>query len=155
MSDDRGLPRDAATRPYDGDEDPELGDHSHGHVTLAELHAYDWWQTTVKEGVIGLSVFARWNRITPPPMYSGGVSGPNIVHLTTAEADAHLKQHGAPAQTKHPHEFEQFYVTDCTWLETAAQCAGNFLTFVAEMTSAARRLDIGNTDIRLVFGFDS
>jgi hypothetical protein len=158
ISDGRGFPKNLATK-FDIDGDPDdvwwPGDHSYGFATLAELQAYDWWQTKTDAGVVGLSVFARWNRITAPPWYSGGVSGGSIKHVTMAEADKHLRTNPAPALCLDYFEPSNTYVTDCEWLQTAAQAAGNFVVFVAEMTNLARREKVDNDDVRLVFGFDS
>jgi hypothetical protein len=145
----RGLPRDISPTV----DQEKMGDHSQGFVTLSELHLYDWWQTVTKEGTVGLSVFARWDQVTPPVRYSRGVGGGDIKHLTVAQAREHLTRHEAPPLCLD--YFEPLYVVGCEWLETAAQCAGNFITFVAEMTSAAKRLDVSPDHIRYVFGFDS
>jgi len=158
ISNDRGFPKDIATK-FDIDGDPDdvwwPGDHSYGFATLAELQAYDWWQTKIAYGVVGLSVFARWNRITAPVWYSGGVSGGSIKHVTMAEAERHLQNHPAPPLCLDYFEPSNIYVIDCAWVQTAAQSAGNFITFVAEMTNLVHREKVGCSDVRLVFGFDS
>lgn len=158
ISNERDFPSDMSFVPdVDATDDDAWwpGDHSYGWVTLAELHAYDWWQTVTKSGVVGMTVFARWDHVTPPVSYSGGVSGPSIKHLTAVEARAWLAKHDPPPTSVEPFDPTNIYVDDCEWRETAAQCAGNFLTFVAEMTNLARRVGVDNDDVRLVFGFDS
>lgn len=160
ISNSRELPSDLATplaTPMD-DSDPDGwwgGDHSRGFVTLAELRAYDWWQTAVKHGVVGLSLYAIWDHQTPPPLYSGGVGGGGIKNITSKEADAWLATNPAPTPYYDYFEPSKIYVNDCQWIETVAGRAGSFLAFVAELNSHAARLGIGGDDVRYIFGFDS
>lgn len=63
MSADRDLPKDFSIDP--DDDDHWMGDHSYGFVTLDDLHAYDWFQVKEASGVVGMSVYARWDHVTP------------------------------------------------------------------------------------------
>lgn len=103
LAEPRGLPRDLSlalrTESFE-DGAPWLGDHSFSHATLAELLAYDYDRVTTKSGVVDSATFAEWRErgsVGAPGSWSGGVSGPDVLHVSNGEMDALLESGVAPA----------------------------------------------------------
>lgn len=70
--------------------------HSASYFTVQELLSYDWTQVTNKRGVVSAKEYAQWGMWARkhglgPESYSGGVSGGNVVNVSNAEMDAHIK----------------------------------------------------------------
>lgn len=76
----KGIPEDATTLYKEWVNQWSGDGHSHSWLTVAELLAYDWTQTTIKRGVVGYREYARWRIDGAPEAWSGGVSGPGIRH---------------------------------------------------------------------------
>lgn len=78
ISPPRGLPADTSPQVRAEGERWEGGGHSHSHLTVAEIMAYDWTQTSVKTGIVGLRQLGRWKILGAPESWSGDISGPGI-----------------------------------------------------------------------------
>jgi len=83
----RGVPEDASpeyrawAEQWDGD------GHSHSWVTVAEMMAYDWTQTTQKVGVVSLQEWAQYKVNGSPSSWAGNVMGKGIRHFSIAEVE--------------------------------------------------------------------
>lgn len=91
IADPKGVPSDASAEYKERVEDWKGDGHSHSYFTVAELKAYDWNQTTIKSGLVGLGVgsnspfgkgFAEMHEEGKtdevPSMYFGGGTGVQI-----------------------------------------------------------------------------
>jgi hypothetical protein len=109
-----------------------MGDHSHSWLLSSEiLTAAEKMKNTTRTGVISLEAFKKWDRISCPAEYSGGISGPNI-HVAASPLAINSK-------TSH---------VQVTWVENDKDDIAYFLKEVI-------RLQKDHGLIRLVFGFDS
>lgn len=184
ISEPRGLPADlcdeyaATARREDSDEDEtvataapraDLGDHSQTWLSLAELLAFDWTQRSKCCGWVPWPVFVRWmakvgDETDPvdiePETYSGGVSGPNIRHLTSDEALARYKaltpdQRYAFFREK-PDAFSTGDYVQVWWIVTYAAEASRFWAkAVLPLLSLANKRGLRHDQARFVMGFDS
>lgn len=84
----RGVPEDATER-YREIVSAWAGDgHSHSWHTLEELLAHDWTQMATCSGIVSFETYASYNpswEKNGPRMYSQGISGPGIEHVSTEE----------------------------------------------------------------------
>lgn len=55
-----------------------LGDHSHSWLTWDEILAAEQPKDNIKTGIITIKEFKKWDKVTPPESYCGGVFGPGI-----------------------------------------------------------------------------
>ncbi len=179
ISEPRGLPEDDSAKPYKDPpfgwsseaDDPYyyscLGDHSFSWLTLEEILAYDWHQAKVKRGVISLAAFAKWDAAgcgMPEGGWSGGISGPNVFHVSNDTARGLLRddyegQVQKTMATAREYKwgrcdkrelFAEFY-TQVQWETTIAERCREF---VEEYIPALQTLGAPQ-DVRIVFGFDS
>lgn len=77
--------RDAEDDEDDDWHDPQhfwMGDHSFSWLLVSELLAYDWSRATKHRGWVDPWQFEVWRRDGKPQMYSGGVSGASIEHIS-------------------------------------------------------------------------
>jgi len=85
IAEPRGLPEDASPE-VKAISDRWNGDgHSHSWLTLAELLAYDWNQTTKHTGLVNLISFAEFMTKGKPPAWCGMVAGKYIKHISNEE----------------------------------------------------------------------
>lgn len=92
----KGLPSNISPKILEESNNWGIDGYSHSWLTLQELLAYDWTQTTVKTGVVSAIEFHRWNgywrdRRDGPFSYSIGVSGKNIKHINNSTMEALVK----------------------------------------------------------------
>jgi hypothetical protein len=85
----RGLP-DGVTPVVKAESDYwDCDGHSHSWLTLAEILAYDWTQTTKQRGWVNGPEFEEWERLRKwdpePKSHCGGVSGGSIQHISSEE----------------------------------------------------------------------
>jgi hypothetical protein len=171
---------DADTDDDNWDRDPSDG-HSASWQTLAELKAYDWNREGHRSGVVSPRQFEVWRKEGKPWAWSGGVSGPNHMHVSNQEM-AHLIETGVidpsqPGKRGFDDVFEvlskdgKSYSTRVEWTERACDVCPGFLLIMERMEDAARCLvhddcvaNIGigkacympsDDDIRYVYFFDS
>jgi len=105
ISSPKGIPSDAS-REYRDEAKRWNGDgHSHSYLTLKELLEYDWQQTTVLHGTVSSIVYALWIKSGDkaagkgPHCWSGGVSGPNVRHVSNEEMDTFVAEKLLPLLT--------------------------------------------------------
>lgn len=88
----KGLPEDLS---------PELNDlmvvrgmieHTPSWLTVGELMAYDWTQTTIKRGWVNAIEWARHRDSGSPNSWSGGISGPSIKYVSVDEMERAWQQ---------------------------------------------------------------
>ena len=84
----RGLPTDIDATSLECLSD----EHTPSWHTLRHLLEYDWTQTVKKQGWVAAPEWARWSswdrkRGYGPQSYSGGVSGPSIIHIEPEKMD--------------------------------------------------------------------
>ena len=114
---------------YDGATTIWLGDHTHSWLSSTEILAAKRPARVQHTGVVPLSWYQSWDKVTPPTEWSGGISGRGI----------HVAAH--PSQ-----------ITDKTTHVQIEWDSGDELDyFVAEV----QRLHELHGEVRLVFGFDS
>lgn len=151
MSDQRGYPDDITPEA-----DAVMShEHSATWVTLAEILAYDWTRTTSKWGVVNAIEFERWDRMREwepePRSYCGGVTGPNVQHVSIAEMRNLVKSvHGEAAA------LETLAYTYCTveWSTSYAEAATQLWHKVLPLMLKLGVLH-GYENVRLVMDFDS
>lgn len=169
IADPRGLPEDCDERIREWSD----WGHSHSWLTLAEILAFDWTQTTVLEGDLHWETFERWSqwergRGESPELWAGWSSGEK--RLTMEEADECLGRLREARRTLHSlrdaseeervraesvvktleAEYKPFIIR-CRWTQFYYQCAANFWA-----TAIPRLLRYGKPeDVRIVFFFDS
>lgn len=56
-----------------------LGDHSHSWLTWDEITEGKQPKDNIKTGIISINEFHKWDKITPPESYCGGITGPNVI----------------------------------------------------------------------------
>lgn len=88
----RGVPEDASEKARqikDGDVNGLwLGDHSFSWLTADEIMAFfSTTRTTIKQGVVSPMEYVRFLISGEPDSYSGGVSGPSVIHVTNDQMD--------------------------------------------------------------------
>lgn len=154
----RGLPDDASPTVRNH----HSWDHSESWLSLPEILAFDWNQTTTHTGVIPMrsddepnpwgkiDPYAEWRQREPrvaPVSYSGGISGLGIQVIPATRADQMLRD----AQAGLTIDPRTRWFVQVTWQETYRTSAEDFLAFVNQML-----VPLGDpAQTRIVFGFDS
>lgn len=186
ISEPRGLPEDMsaelrAIQADDGESDARsdayklaygcrwLGDHSFSHLLLNELMSCNWNRRTNQRGVLKPESFREFQEKGAPDSWSGGMSGPGVVHVTNVEmaellehaefsGDAHFPRLVAisPECTVRHAPIGSIVVTEAQWSVSYKESSQTFYTrFLPAMCHFATRNGISQTDMRIVFGFDS
>lgn len=88
ISEPKGVPDDACPEFKAYQERYGCDGHSHSYLTVEEIIAFDWTQTTTLMGFVGLEEWARFASFGEPESYSGGVWGGLVTHHDPAEFDA-------------------------------------------------------------------
>lgn len=140
ISKPRGLPEGFITNvaACEADYEPThngqwMGDHSHSWLSCAEM--LEWWKhapEVTKVGVLSRGTYENWDKVGPPEVWSGGVSGGGVV---IASEDPPVYPKG-------------WNYISCRWRVKLADELDYFFTEV-------RRLVDLHGKIRFVFGFDS
>lgn len=88
IAEPRGVPEDATKDWREYVEGWGNDIHSLSYLTLEDFDNFDWNQTTMKRGVISLEKYRELRENNEAPdMYSGGISGGNIITISTEAAD--------------------------------------------------------------------
>lgn len=129
LSDGRGLPEDLE---YDSDtvSGRDFGDHSYSWLSADEILTAKPPQI-MRSGIIGVEEFRKWDGVSAPDGWCGGIHGPKVVLAETAAE--------VTVQTTH---------VRIEWLEDTRE---SFAYFIDEV----RRLKDLHGEVRFVFGFDS
>lgn len=162
IAEPRGIPDDASDEIKAISAQWDCDGHSHSHHTLRELLDYDWTQRAKLQGWVGAEDWAKWSRYdrkkgNGPESYSGGVSGPNVRHLTAEEMDALL----LPVATSYGPEREDFARkhSDCyaqaewgvAYHDAARSFVSETIPKLLKLAGGTKGLD----DVRIVFFFDN
>lgn len=119
----------------EGDLNVWMGDHSHSWLSGGEILA---WAANapvvVKTGVLDRTTYEKWDRVSCPENYSGGVMGRDVVVIN----DNDIEKASTPSWTH----------IQCDWDSSLREELSYFFDEV-------RRLVDLHGDIRFVFGFDS
>jgi hypothetical protein len=96
ISEPKGLPVDISLEVLHKADEWEGDGHSHSWHTVADLLAYDWTQTTKKQGVADALTYYHWKRFEPeygegPESYSGSISGGNVKVVSEEEMKSLIK----------------------------------------------------------------
>ena len=125
-------------------------------LTLAEIQAFDWGQTTVKRGYVNGPEYAEWSRSKredDPPGYCA-LPGPTMTIVTEPgmlEAVNVIKGDDPPKvwKPKIKKDLEDIYC-HVSWEVTYRDTAGTFITHTLPRMQKLGKSD----DIRCVFWFD-
>ena len=137
----RGLPDDVSDEVRAERAAWDCDGHSDSWLTVAELNAYDWQQTTQHQGIVDALNYFIWQRDGKPRSWAGFVDGPAVRHITNAEMDAAVREA----------HFTNGLYTRVTWCEPYAASAPEFL----EVTLPRLRALGSPEDVRIVFWFDN
>ena len=90
ISDPRGLPEDVSEQVKADSDRWGVDGHSHSWLTVAELLAYDWTQTTKLRGYVSAAEYYLWNRWKRqigerPDNYCGDICGSTIEKVSEEE----------------------------------------------------------------------
>lgn len=162
ISSPRGVPDDACPEYRDAVERWGADGHSHSHLTLAELLAYDWTQTTEHRGYVDVGQWARWKLRGKPESWAGGVGGDSTRILEEAQVSAAATAtgvsmydlvHGRGGAVEKVTAYcggGRIY-TDVRWTEPYYRSCSHFWS-----ECVPRLLRLGRPDcVRLVFFFDN
>lgn len=154
ISPPRGLPDDVSPEVLAESELWDDDGHSHSWLTVAELMAYDWTQTTVSRGWVSLKEFADWNRWArshgePPASYCGDVFGPNIRKVSIEEMERLCAEGVTEREVPDPKRIS--YYCQVEWTHPYYSVATEFLS-----ATLPRLWRLGAPeDVRIVFWFDN
>ncbi len=161
----KGLPEDCCALVQAESDGWDCDGHSHSFLTVAELMAYDWTQTTTLCGDVSGVEYAEWRRWRKengqgPESYCGSCHGQAIRHISPDEMDKVV--------SKAEKEIEHLRGMGSKWTEALAEKVGNYHTQVewtepyyraAEefLSSTLPRLwRLGTPEnVRIVFWFDN
>jgi len=144
ISEPKGFPSDMSPEVTEWTKTVE---HTPSWLTLKEIIDFNWNQTTRHEGWMGLNAYEKWDKVSPPEEYCGGVGGLNIEHILIPEANRLLKDPSKIDSTK------EYYV-NISFNESYINAVGSYYTeLIPKMKEHAPNGD--PTKIRIVFYFDS
>lgn len=182
LPDDLSFPREPDWSDDDAaDNEPFLGDHSFSWVSLAEVLFYDYDRVTKKRGVVDSATYNEWREKGRgrPSEYCGGISGPNVHHVSHEEMQRLIMEGKAPTVKPPPppsmseedrvaamHELAEAlggrakppttlpppsYYTSVEWEETYREAVGSGWFSFMDVCK-----QLGDPErVRFVFGFDS
>jgi hypothetical protein len=81
ISEPRGIPDDASPEYRAAAESYGEDGHSHSFLTVAEIMAFDWTQTTKLQGVVTPQGWAQWKLSGSPREWSGDVMGHGVTKV--------------------------------------------------------------------------
>lgn len=164
----RGIPKDSDISERFGKRDMAFYDgHSHSHVTLQELLDYDWGTLVHESGYMDATAYRYWRDHDKKEWisYSGGVSGPDVVHVSNEEMDA-LFESGTLVERPHPVDGApdrkvwvstdgKSYYTRCEWDEPMEHACGFFVNnTLSVLKKMAQDEGVDPANIRLLYWFD-
>lgn len=156
----RGLPPDVSQPVKDDSERWGCDGHSHTWLTLAEVLAFDWTQTTKQRGWVNALEAEEWLRLKEwnihPPSWCGSVGGGMVKHISMVEMEQLIKDVHAqyPIYRDFKQELENRYCHTYALAEWEIDYARCCKDFWVETIPALLRLGKPE-DVRLVFWFDN
>jgi hypothetical protein len=142
ISEPKGLPADVSEAVRGESDDYGCDGHSHSHLTLAELLAFNWDQTATVKGYVQLGNYGRWKASEElfPDSWCQGTSGEIV---SNEQADRLLAN---PDLTR-----GSFTYTHCEWEVPYRELDGGFLDIVEN-----KLRPLGDPEhVRIVFWFDN
>jgi hypothetical protein len=157
IDDPRGIPDDVSDSVKADADRWDADGHSHSWLTVAEMLAYDWTQTTKQRGFVSAPEFWKWNRWNrkngeSPDSYCGGVGGAGIRKVSEQEMIQLLEPFGNEwsAQERIENELSSVYC-QAEWEQPYYKAVRHFLS-----DTMPRLWQLGKPDeVRLVFWFDN
>jgi len=146
ISEPRGLPEDISYE-LEGYLQSRV-EHTPTWLNLQEVEEFDWSQTTTHCGVVNAREYVEFKENGKPSSWCGGVSGPNVTHVSNEEMDKYLAD-GGKLPEKNSWSSPGFYTT-VEWEQTYEYSCGDFLEAMKRL-----RTEYPKDNIRLVFYFDS
>jgi len=140
----KGLPDDVSPAIKASADGWGCDGHSYSWLTLRELQEYDWNRVTKHRGIVSEAEYLEFKKNGKPESWCGGVSGPNVVHVSPAQMDDIVAGNVVREEGKQ-------YYTKVEWEETYRETVG---FIVDEILQKMAELG-GPDDVRLVFWFDS
>jgi hypothetical protein len=125
----KGVPDNASPEVWAENEKWRGDGHSHSHLTLAELLAYDWEQYSIRRGVVGPGEYIKFKKNGRPSMWSGAVGGANVKNVSNEEMDRLIETF--PVDNKrptHPAAWASYHTT-VEWKETYVESVGSNYLF--------------------------
>lgn len=97
ISEPRGLPEDVSEQVGAESDRWDVDGHSHSWLTVAELLAYDWTQTTRLRGYVSAAGYYTWNRWRRedgdgPESYCGDIGGRGIKKVSEQELRRRIEE---------------------------------------------------------------
>lgn len=163
IAEERGLPKDVSDAVREESDGWGCDGHSHSWLTLAEILAFDWTQTTKQRGWIDALEAEQWFRMRQwepePPGHCGGVGGGMVKHISIEE----MEQRILAIKAAHPRDYKAAlaqierdlanHYAQAEWTIAYSQCCE---TFWIETIPKLLKLCAGKPkDVRLVFWFDN
>lgn len=137
----RGLPTDATLVARTESDRWGVDGHSHSHLTVAEMLAYDWGQTTSHWGWVNAEEYGEFKSEGKPSGWCGGVGGGGTRHLTNEQMEERIKSGRTDS-----------CYTLVEWTETYGESVRGFLDTTLP---ALASLTVDPSNVRLVFWFDN
>ncbi len=150
-----------------------MGDHSHSHLTLDEILAYDFSRKLIRTGVVGPADYLSFREKGKPDGWSADIFGGSIVKISNEEMDHRIEQNSWEVSEKNlkamhlengrwswwekqhaelkSGNIKPVFVTRIEWSEPLSDIVRDFLNWTVELLQRFG----DERDIRLVFGFDS
>ncbi|MGI9405256.1 MAG: hypothetical protein ACR2O4_02700 [Hyphomicrobiaceae bacterium] len=156
----KGLPADMSPEVFETAdwEVDHMGCHSASWLTLAEILAFDWDQTTVKRGFVNGAEYEEWVRSRRkkgqgPSGHAAGVGSTKRLSEEEMQKTTDAIKGDDPAEVWMPKIAEELEDTYCyvTWEVSYCERAGWFLT-----ETVPKMQKLGDPeDVRCVFWFDN
>lgn len=169
IAEPKGVPDDATEEWQKRVEEWDCDMHSQSYLTLADFDAFNWDQTTNKQGVIPLSLYkALAGTNKAPNSWSGFIGGPGIITVDEEAAEKILKGETVVVEAHDPFakiRGEKPKVVDMVSLESGHNIhvlytwkvlySEWFDYKIEEVIEPMRKLKEEYEDVRYVFGFDN
>lgn len=140
-----------------------LGDHSFSYLTLAELLQYREMIKTMKTvhaGIVGLEEYKVFKKEGKPNGWSGDVGGRIVLKISNDEMDEIIGG-------QRPRDPEMAYYTSVEWSQGYIETTSSFWGSIdgngnivedgtiSQIKEIAKKYNVKDYDVRIVFGFDS
>ncbi len=159
----RGIPEDASDSVREDSEGWGADGHSHSWLTLTEILAFDWTQTTTQRGWVSALEAEEWLRMRrwepEPPGHCGGVSGGMVKHISIEE----MEQRIVAIKAQHPNDYKaalaqieqdlMHHYAQAEWTIDYASSCGDF--WMKAIPKLLKLCEGHSASVRIVFWFDN
>lgn len=149
IAEPRGFPLDMSDFMQ---EESKKVEHTPSWLSLDELNAYNWEQTTKHRGWVNPPEYKEFLAEGKPSYCAGSVSGAGIEHVSTEEMDKFLAANPDLSLEHDPFRWKIYTLVE--WEEYYRESAGRFYTETLPKLREIRALE-SVLDLRIVFWFDS